>query len=427
MGYSSLMGRATGDVYYGWWIVAASFSILLVTVGIGLYGPPVFLVPLQDHFGWSRAAIAGGSALAALTAGSASPLVGFLVDRHGARKVMAVGALVMGTGFCLLSSVQSLWQLYALNVIAALGIACVAWLPNQALISNWFTRKRGQAMGLTLAGIGFGGLAMPPLASFLIEEFGWRVAFASLGSMVLLIVFSVVLAVVRSRPEDIGLLPDGEPMNPGETSETAAQASPEAATGLSLGESVRTGAFWILCLGHALWTFGSMAQVAHLPAFLTDQGFESQQAARYLAFAIGLSVIGRMSFGMLADRYTKRWLISAALLLHVLATLCLFRVHSFGALPGFVLLFGVGIGGGAVLVPLLIGEYFGLRAFGMVLGVVSISATLGAAIGPVLAGRIFDVTGSYELAFTLHVISFSAGAVVFCFLRRPGLPSSSAR
>ncbi len=235
-------------------VVAASFSILLVTVGIGLYGPPVFLVPLQEHFGWSRAAIAGGSALAALTAGSASPLVGFLVDRHGARKVMAVGALVMGTGFCLLSSVQSLWQLYALNVIAALGIACVAWLPNQALISNWFTRKRGQAMGLTLAGIGFGGLAMPPLASFLIEEFGWRVAFASLGSMVLLIVFSVVLAVVRSRPEDVGLLPDGEPMNPGETSETAAQAGPEAATGLSLGESVRTGAFWILCLGHALWT-----------------------------------------------------------------------------------------------------------------------------------------------------------------------------
>jgi MFS family permease len=423
------MGRAAGELFYGWWIVAASFSILLVTVGIGLYGPPVFLVPLQDHFGWSRAAIAGGSALAAVTAGSASPLVGLMVDRHGARKVMAVGALTMGSGFCLLSAVQSLWQLYALNVIAALGIACVAWLPNQALISKWFTRKRGRAMGLTLAGIGFGGLAMPPLASFLIEEFGWRVAFGTLGSMVLLIVFTAVLAVVRSRPEDMGLLPDGDPVNPAERTEASNHESPEAAlpAGLSLGESIRTGAFWILCLGHVLWTFGSMAQIGHLPAFLTDQGFEGQQAARVLALSIGLSVVGRMSFGMLADRYTKKWIISAALLLHVLATLCLFRVHSFGALPGFVLLFGVGIGGGAVLVPLLIGEYFGLRAFGLVLGVVSISATLGAAIGPVLAGRIFDVTGSYELAFILHVVSFSAAAIVFCFLRKPGLPSPPER
>lgn len=421
------MARSTGELYYGWWIVSACFSILLVTVGIGLYGPPVFLVPLQEHFGWSRAAIAGGSAVAALTAGGLSPLVGFLVDRYGARRVMAVGALVMGTGFCLLGGIQTLWQLYALNVIAAAGIACVAWLPNQTLISKWFNRKRGRAMGITLAGIGFGGLAMPPLASFLIEEFGWRVAFVALGSLVLLIVFTVVLAVVRSRPEDMGLLPDGEAANPPGGPEASPRANPRtiAGEGLSLGESVRTGAFWILCIGHVLWTFGSMAVIGHLPAFLTDQGFERPQAASYLAFAIGLSVFGRMSFGVLADRYSKKWIMSAALLLHALAVLCLFRVDSFGALPGFVLLFGMGIGGGAVLVPLLVGECFGLRAFGLVLGVVSIGATLGAATGPVLTGRIFDVTGSYQLAFVLHVVSFTAGAAVFCFLRRPALPTPS--
>jgi MFS family permease len=421
------MGRATGEVYYGWRIVAASFSILLITVGIGLYGPPVFLVPLQDYFGWSRAALAGGSAAAALTAGGVAPLVGVLIDRYGSRKVMTAGALVMGSAFCLLGTIQSLWQLYALNVIAGMGITCVAWIPNQTLISNWFDQKRGRAMGMTLAGIGFGGLAMPPLADFLIAEFGWRVAFFTLGSLVLLIVVTVTLAVVRTRPEEMGLLPDGEPLDSRERAGGSAHGGLEdaGAAGLSLGESVRTGAFWILCLGHVLWTFGSMAQIAHLPAFLTDQGFASQRAASYLAFAIGLSVVGRLSFGMLADRFTKKWIMSAALLLHVLAVLCLFRVHSFGALPGFVFLFGMGIGGGAVLVPLLVGEYFGLRAFGKVLGVITISATLGAAIGPVVTGRIFDVTGSYQLAFVLHVVSFTAGAVAVCFLRRPGLPLSS--
>ena len=408
------------EVYYGWWIVAASFSILLVTVGVGLYAPPIFLVPLQDHFGWSRAAIAGGSAAAALTVGTVAPLVGILIDRYGSRKVMTAGALLMGCAFCLFGAVRSLWQLYALNVIAAIGIASVAWLPNQTLISNWFERKRGQAMGIALAGIGFGGFAMPPLADFLITRFGWRVAFAALGSLVLLIVVTVSLALVRSKPEDMGLLPDGEPLVSEEPAgdpihETREEAG---AKGSSLAESLRTSAFWILSLGHVLWSFGSMSIIGHLPAFLTDQGFE-KMAAGALSLAIGCSIVGRLSFGMLADRFGKKGLMSLALILHALAVLCLFRIHSSGALPAFVILFGLGLGGGAVVVPLLIGECFGLRAFGKILGVITISATLGAATGPVLTGRIFDVLGSYDLAFILHIASFTAAGLAIYFLRKP--------
>ena len=408
------------EVYYGWWIVAASFLILLVTVGVGLYAPPIFLVPLQNHFGWSRAAIAGGSAVAALTVGAISPLVGVSIDRYGSRKVMTFGALVMGCTFCLFSAIQSLWQLYALNVIAAIGIASVAWLPNQTLISNWFDRIRGRAMGIALAGIGFGGFAMPPLADFLITRFGWRTAFATLGSLVLLIVVTVALVLVRSRPEDMGLLPDGEAsVSEGSTGDSIHEAQEETATyGLSLAESIRTGTFWVLSLVHVLWSFGSMSIIGHLPAFLTDQGFE-KMAAGALSLAIGCSIVGRLSFGMLADRFDKKGLLSLALILHALAVLCLFRVHGFGALPAFVIVFGLALGGGAVVVPLLIGEYFGLRAFGKILGVITISATLGAATGPVLTGRIFDVTGSYDLAFTLHIVAFSAAGVAVYFLRRP--------
>jgi MFS family permease len=420
------MSRPTREVFYGWWIVAASFSVLLITVGIGLYAPPVFLTHLQDHFGWSRAAIAGGAAAGALTAGLVSPLVGVWIDRYGSRKVMTAGALVMGCAFCLLSGIRSLWQLYALNVIAAIGLSSVAWIPNQTLVSNWFDRLRGRAMGRTLAGIGFGGLAMPPLTAFLITEFGWRVAFAVLGSLVLLIVVTVVLALVRSTPAEMGLLPDGDPAASETTPGNPAQGLREdpGAEGLSLAESFRTGAFWVLCLAHVLWTFGSMSIIGHLPAFMTDQGFDVESAALPLSLAIGCSIVGRVGFGVLADRLTKKWIMSLTLILQALAVLCLFRVHSFAALPAFVILFGLGLGGGAVLVPLLVGECFGLRAFGKVLGVVMISATLGAATGPVVTGRIFDVMGSYQLAFVLHVVSFTAGALAIGFLRKPRVASA---
>ncbi len=416
------MTQPTRRLFYGWWIVGASFLVLLITVGVGLYAPPVFLVPLQNHFGWSRAAIAGGGALGALTAGIMGPLVGVCIDRYGARRVMTVGALVMASGFGLMSMMQSLWQLYALSVIGAIGISCVAWIPNQTLISNWFTRKRGMAMGITLAGIGFGGLIMPPLASILIAEVGWRVAYAVLGSLVLLIVAGVTLAVVRSQPAELGLLPDGEPvgpeMQPGDAIDRVGEVA--EVPGLSLSETLKTGAFWLLSLGHVLWTFGSMSLIGHLPAFLTDQGFESQVAAGFLALAIGISVAGRLSFGILADRFSKRGIMSLAMILHTLAVLCLLRVDSFGALPAFAILFGIGLGGGAVLLPLLVGECFGLRAFGKVLGLVMISATLGAGSGPVVTGRIFDVTGGYTLAFIIHIVSFTLAAAVFYCVRRPG-------
>jgi MFS family permease len=357
--------------------------------------------------------------------GAVAPLVGTLVDRYGARKVMTTGALLMGSAFCLFGAVRSLWQLYALNVIAAIGIASVAWLPNQTLISNWFERKRGRAMGITLAGIGFGGLAIPPLTDFLIAESGWRIAFAGLGSLVLLIVVTVTLALVRSKPEDMGLLPDGEPLRSegpagGPIQETREEVG---SGGLGLAESLRTSAFWVLSLGHVLWSFGSMSIIGHLPAFLTDQGF-GRLAAGSLALAIGCSIVGRVSFGMLADRFGKKGLMSLALILHAVAVLCLFRVHWLGALPAFVILFGLALGGGAVVVPLLIGEYFGLRAFGKILGVITISATLGAASGPVITGRIFDVTGSYDLAFILHIVSFTAAGVAIGFLRKPETPSA---
>jgi MFS family permease len=414
-------------VFYGWWMVAASFAVLFISVGIGLYAPPVFMVPLQEHFGWSRAAISGGFAVAALMSGALSPLVGALIDRYGVRRVMALGALVMGSAFALLGRMGALWQLYGINMLVAGGLTCVAWIPNQTLVSNWFERKRGLAMGIALTGIGFGGLASAFLANLLIERVGWRLAYVGLASLIVVVIVPLALLVVRGGPAELGLVADGDPAGAGPGGPAAPGDGGDGGElpGLGLAESLRTAAFWMLALCQFSAVFGGMSLITHIPAFLTDAGFDSQLAAGALGLAIGASVGGRLLFGVLADRFPKRYVMASALVVHALAMFFLFGIHTFGALPAFVITFGVALGGAAVMIPLLVGECFGLRSFGKILGLVMVAATLGAAIGSVLTGRIFDVTGHYTIAFVLHLAVFLAGAALACFLRPPGSRPSS--
>jgi len=415
------MGQPVRGSFYGWRITAASFTILFVSVGTGLYAPPVFLVPLQEQFGWSRAQISAGGAIGALVSGVLAPLVGVWIDRYGARILMTTGAVVMGAAFALLSLMTSLWHLYAINLIAAVGISCVAWLPNQTLISNWFERRRGLAMGVSLAGIGFGGLVIAPLASVLLSQVGWRLAYVGMASLVLLVIIPLVLGVVRTHPADLGLLPDGEPVDP-PLSDTSKRHTPHDQTqlpGLDPREAFRTSAFWLLCGCNFVLAFAVFSIIMHIVAFLSDQGFDPKTAAGLLGLAVGVSVAGRLGAGLLADRFPKRIVMVLTMLLHALAVLCLLGVGSVGTMPTFVVCFGVALGGGAVLTPLLVGEYFGLRAFGKILGLTMIPATLGVAIGPVLTGWIFDVTGSYELAFVMHLAVFLIGAILLLALRPP--------
>jgi len=335
--------------------------------------------------------------------------------------VMVSGGLLMAIAFGSLGLTEALWHLYALNVLAAIGLTCVAWVPTQTLISNWFDNKRGLAMGAALTGIGFGGMAMAPLVALVIGAFGWRLAFAVLGGIIGVVVVGVVVLVVRDHPADLGLLPDGEVART-EAGEAVAGNGFESlaqSAGLELQDSLRTRAFWLLSLCHMLWVFANLSIIAHLVAFLSDNGVSPASAAATLGATVGISVGGRVMFGYLADRMPKRHVMSAALLLHTVATAALLGEVSAPAVVLFIVAFGLGIGGGAVVVPLLVGECFGLRSFSKILGVVMISAAFGAATGPVLAGRIFDVTGSYGVAFRINAAVFLVAAALIQFLRRP--------
>jgi len=255
----------------------------------------------------------------------------------------------------------------------------------------------------------------------------------SLGILVpLFVVVTLSLTVVRSEPADLGLLPDGDLPAPPDTEDASAPreagqpAADESDGSFGLAEAARTRSFWIIATSYFLVAFGQQSILVHLVAFLGDAGFGESVGAWSLGLTIGASVGGRLLFGLLADRYAKKWVMLVAILLHAPAILLLFRIYLDGALPTFIPIFGVAVGGSAVLFPLLVGECFGLRAYGQILGAVMLAAALGVATGPVLTGRIFDVSGSYDAAFALHVTVILAASFIIAWLRPPG-PAAAAR
>ncbi len=407
------------DAFYGWWIVAASFFIQLVVVGVALYAPPVFLLPLQQHFGWSRAAIAAGPGLAALVCGLVSPLVGAFTDRYGPRRVMLWGVLVLGVCEAMLSQITSIVHYYLICTVLPIGLAGAAWIPNQTLISNWFLRKRGAAMGVALTGIGVGGLIMASLAGLLIEKIGWRGAYVTLGCFLLFLVTPVVWAAVYDYPAEMGLNPDGEGNH--EEEKVSAVSTRNADNGI-FGKVLRSRCFWSVALVEFMVVLGSLSIIGHLPAFLADQGSSRAIAANILGITIGLSVVGRLFFGYLADRVAKKPIMVSTFGLFAIADLLLLKADHPAALVGFIILFGLALGGSAVLIPLLVGEYFGLRAFAKTIGIIMVAATAAAAVGPVSLGWIYDASGSYSAGFTAIAVVFVLGALAMTMTKAPSPP-----
>lgn len=407
----------SAPIFYGWWIVLASFGVLTVAAGAGLYSLPVFLVPLQEHFGWTRAGISAGPALGAVVSGVLAVFVGLLLDRFGTRKVMTAGAFVMTLGFVGLATMTALWHFWLSSVVVAAGISCVAFVPIQTLISHWFTRRRGLAMGLTLAGIGFGGLLLAPTTGFIVDNYGWRQAYLTLGALVLVMVTALVLSVIRQSPRDLGLFPDGD--IPDNESTATGSGGDIILPGLELGEALRTLPFWLITGANFLVVFTAFGMVQHLHALLTDAGYAGSTAASVLGVAIGITMVGRIMFGLLTDRFAIRWVFATVVALPTIAAFLLVQVEHSAALVAFCICFGLGLGGAAVMVPLAVGACFGLKAYSKIVGAIFVSATAGAALGPTVTGQLYDMSGNYDTALVVLGIAGGLGVVSAIFVVRP--------
>jgi sugar phosphate permease len=410
--------------FYGWWVVIATGAIIFLTSGTYFYGFSTLVDPFEEEFGWSRALIGGAFSVAVMAEGLTAPVAGYLADRFSATRLLMVGVLLIGGGFAVLGQIQTVWQLYAAMATVAIGVT-LAGMVCWVAIAHWFAKKRGRALALMTGIVATCGVMVVVLAA-LISFFGWRSAVVMIGISQIAICIPLALTV-RRRPEDVGLLPDGEGHAPGQSlARPAASPKGESAAGkrvahkgLTVRQALGTRPFWLLTLATALAWLGSMALIGHLVAFLEESAEFSRGTASAVAMGIPFgSLVGRLSFGWLADYVVKRRLLAAAYVLQGAGILIFAMTDSPWQAVLFLIVFSTGWGGAIPVLPALELEYFGLRAFGGIGGLLSAIATLGAFGGPLFAGVVYDTMDSYRPAFLLMTFTTMAAVPAILMMGR---------
>ena len=422
-------GLSTG-IFYGWWIVIASMCALVIGSAFYWQGFGVFFLSLQEEFDTNRAAISGAIALSQLEGGMLGPVGGYLCDRFGPRRMMTIGVSLMGIGFILLSLVSTLVMFYVVFLgVISVGMSIGVRVPALVAPANWFIRKRGLAIGISLTGSGLGGLFIPVLG-ILIATIGWRDTAIVAGVTVWAL--GIPLAIIlRTRPEDYGMLPDGDRHSerPAPSRVDAAQAraastasgTPDHLEGdYTLRGALRLPVFWFLAVAFGLRQFAVGAISLHVVPYLVDAGRSLEVASSILAATTVTSVVGRLGFGWLADRFPPRYIMAVSMVMVGMGALILVYVgDSWALLVLYIAVYAIGWGGGAVTMNATRGAYFGRRAFGTISGTMDFVQMFGLVLGPIFAGVVYDVTESYTIAFTSFAVSAAASGVLMVFLRPP--------
>jgi len=415
---------ARPKVFYGWWIIAGCLVMSIAHGALGPYSFGVFLRPLTEEFGWTRGQLSLAVTIGSFAGAVSGPFVGRWVDRHGPRGIMLLGALASGTAFALRSLTPSIWYFYAIFLIGALGGALAGNVPVNTIVTNWFVEKRGLAMGIKATGIGWGGLIMVPVATWLILTFDWRIAYAVLGVFIVAVNLLVVLLLMRwLRPEDKGLLPDGKVSIAQETPATpvAVEKKELPKSTWSLKTVSRTPAFYLLWLGLYLAYVGQASIMFHGIPLFEGRGASTPMAASLMSTIAFLGIVGKLVAGYIADRITARRVAVCVFCLHAVALVVLLNTKGVSTLWLFVLMYGLALGGLGTMAPLLVGQLFGRASFGAIFGTIGIAVTAGVGTGPTLIGFIFDAAGSYNPALMLYVGTHLL-AVALIFLARPPKP-----
>ena len=397
--------------FYGYNIVAAGFAIQAVSIG-ALFAYGVFFKEFQTEFGWSRATISGASSLAFLVMGAVGILAGRLNDRIGPRILIAVAGAALGVGYLLMSYMQAPWQLYLLyGLVVGVGY-CTHDVITLSTIARWFVKRRGMMSGIVKVGTGCGQLFVPLIATALIAAYGWRSSCFIIGVAALAALVAVA-QVMRRDPQSAGLLPDDGNGHPAGAVCTTDDCS------LSLNEASRTREFWTLCVAEFAVFFCLLTLVVHIVPHARDLGLTPATAAGVLSTIGGVSMLGRFTMGTLNDRIGgKRSLITCFIIL-VCGLVWLQLANGAGMLFLFAVIYGFAHGGLFTIMSPTVAELFGTASHGLLFGIVLFSGTLGGALGPLMAGHIFDLTGSYHLVFLILTAMALVGFILITTLRPP--------
>lgn len=383
------------------YVAAVSFFALFSIVGLALYGLPFFYDHMVTDFGWSRTQVTSGNAISKLIVG---PLFGFLagymIDKFGPRRIMLVGILMAGTALIGLSYTSSLWMFYLFYLFNAFGYLFGGPLPNQVLISRWFDRARGKAMGFAYVGIGVGGTVVPLLAVALIEAFGWQGALRAIGALIILISFPLAF-FVQDTPTD-------------EAARTAA-AAPVA----PLSSVLKNKYFYLLAIG-SMCSIGAVGGTnQHLKLFFgLDLGVDEARVATIVSLVLASSIAGRLFMGWLADRMPRKYVMLLIYSLVAAAIPLLFIAHQPGMVYLFAVVFGVALGGDYMIIPLMAADLFGVRVLGRVMGIVLTADGVAEATMPMLVGYLRDTSGDYVSGFSTLIALAVVGAIAVMLLPR---------
>ena len=413
---------STSRFYYGWVIVAVSFITMSLVSPVGTMFT-LFYQAFETQFHWRHASISGIFGLN----GAISPLVGWLLDRYGPRRIMPIGALILGAGLVLSSQVSTLWQLYvAFGVVAACGVAMLQSVPNTAVVSNWFIRNRGTAIGIMISGSGFGQLWLTPVTEWLILHIGWRSTYLVLAPLVFVVPAALILMFQYHKPSDLRLQPYGETDAEKQKAkrEVVIRDKQWAETVWTPGLAFRTYRFWAMALMTVSFSVGYFLISPQL-FVLTQEHPEFRVHSIIVAFILGAEGLHKGSAklfgGIISDRFGRERTItmSIGLLIVGLSVLSLVQAHPSALLLYFaILLFGMGYG---LTLPSLMASYADLfqgPRFGAILGYLTLGGLVGAAIGASIGGHLRDVTGGFGTNFVIAAVAFLA-AVVLAWSARP--------
>lgn len=419
MSIGTLVASRTG-IFFGWWVVFVSAALIFLTGGTFFYGFSVLFNPIVNEFGWSRASVSFAFSLRSEVGGIAAPVVGFLVDRVGPRRLMVFGVVAVAVGFILLSRVESLWGFYGSVVVIAIGMSASVGPVGMVAVAHWFRRRRGRALAVMAMGAGSSGVMVVILAG-LVSAFGWRDALLIIAVVQLVVCVPLALSV-RNRPEDLGLLPDGD-VDDGPPQEEVAAPGLAELEGTTVRQALRSSAFWRMALAVGLGNLGAVAIIVHqVPFFTGSVGLSQGAAAASVTAMLMVSIGGRFGFGYMSDLVDKRFVMAAAYALLALAVLLFATVYEPWQILLALPLFGLGWGGVIPTRPSLQAEVFGLRAFGAIQGLVFTVGTIGGLIGPVFAGFMYDQTESYRLSFVILAAFGFLAAPLILTLRRHSEP-----
>src|ERR1700750_2211344 len=401
--------------FYGWLIVAVTF----VTMAIGVNAATAFSLfypPIIGEFGWERGITAGAFSFGFVVSAIASPLIGRLMDRGGPRAVMELGIALMGGGLLLAPLTTQPWHLYVtIGVLVGAGSVCLGYSGFSLFLPNWFIRRRGLATGIAFAGVGVGSVTLLPWVQHMIEQGGWRSACTAMGLLILIVLVPINL-LLRKRPEDIGLRPDGD------AAPSASSAKPVsnildhawATTEWTLARALRTARFWWIALGYFCGLYSWYAVQVHQTKFLLDIGFSPSLAVWALGLVSLLGIPGQIVLGHLSDRIGREAIWAISCLGFVICYAALIALKSE---PSLVLLYLMVVAQGALgygltsVMGAVVLEIFQGPHYGSIFGTLMVRALAGGAAGPWVTGFLYDLTASYTLAFAIGILVSVVSAI----------------